>query len=145
MKKSTLDRLRKKPGGSNVGQYSGQKTVGPAGGAPKGSYPVTKNGRPNMGRMRAAVAYSRHAPRPKGIKRAVANYAIKQGGSMASFGKKLLASLAKKRNAYGGNKGDESSSKRDYPNYKGTDKGYKGQTYGSKHGERSKSRRDYMK
>ena len=145
MKKSTLERLRKKPGGNNVGKYSGQKTVGSAGGAPKGSYPVTENGEPSLKRMKAAVSLSSHAPNPAGIKRAVGNYAIKQKGKIMSFGKKLLASLAKKRNAYGGNKGDESSSKRDYPNFKDTDKGYKGKKFGSKAGERSKSRRDYMK
>lgn len=67
-----IKKARKKKGGSNVGKN--RKTspadkgpfCGPAGGAPKGSYPVT-----NMKQARAAKAYARHAPNPEGIKRCV--------------------------------------------------------------------------
>jgi len=63
--------VRKKPGGSNVGKYPGERTIGPSGGAPAGSYPITKDGKLNEGRGRAALAYARHAPNPAGIKAAV--------------------------------------------------------------------------
>lgn len=63
---------RKKPGGSNVGKYSSkEKFVGPAGGAPKHSFPITEDGKPSKKRERAALAYARTAPNPSGIKRAV--------------------------------------------------------------------------
>lgn len=62
-------KLEKKPGGSNVGEYknvSKGKFCGPAGGSPKGSYPVnTKK------RAKAALAYARNAPNPSGIKACV--------------------------------------------------------------------------
>lgn len=62
-------KMRKKPGGSNVGKYksvSKGSFCGPAGGAPKGSYPVnTKK------RARAALAYAHNAPNPEGIKKCV--------------------------------------------------------------------------
>lgn len=61
--------MRKKPGGSNVGEYKNVKKsqfCGKAGGAPAGSYPVnTKK------RARAALAYARNAPNPGGIKACV--------------------------------------------------------------------------
>lgn len=64
-----IEKARKKPGGSNVGKYKGVKKsdfAGPAGGAPKGSSPInTKK------RAKAALAYARNAPNPKGIKRKV--------------------------------------------------------------------------
>ena len=44
---------------------------------------------------------------------------------------------------YGAMKGDQSASKPDYANYKGTDKGYHGDT-GSSHGDQSSSRPDYI-
>ena len=61
---------RKKPGGSNAGKYKTKGPFcGPAGGAPKGTYPVnTKK------RAIAALAYARHAPRPSGIKRCVCKH-----------------------------------------------------------------------
>jgi len=62
-------RLRKRAGGSNVGEYKGvskKEFAGPSGGAPKGSFPV--NTRKSAS---AALAYARHAPNPAGIKRAV--------------------------------------------------------------------------
>ena len=59
-----------KPGGSNAGKYKTKGPFcGPAGGAPKGTYPVnTKK------RAVAALAYARHAPRPAGIKRCVCRH-----------------------------------------------------------------------
>jgi hypothetical protein len=67
MKKGELSKIRKKPGGSNVGKYKGVKSfAGPAGGAPKGSFPInTKK------RAKAALAYAHNAPNPSGIKAAV--------------------------------------------------------------------------
>lgn len=61
--------MRKKPGGSNVGEYkrlSKKEFAGPSGGAPQGSYPInTKK------RAKAALAYARNAPNPGGIKKKV--------------------------------------------------------------------------
>ncbi len=69
MTKKAASAARKKPGGSNVGKYknvSSTEFAGPAGGAPKGSYPInTKK------RAKAALAYSRNAPNPSGIKKKV--------------------------------------------------------------------------
>ena len=62
-------KMKKKPGGSNVGEYknvSKKDFAGPAGGAPKGSYPINTEKR-----AKAALAYARNAPNPEGIKRAV--------------------------------------------------------------------------
>lgn len=62
-------KLKKKPGGSNVGKY---KTVskgdfaGKAGGAPKGSFPIN-----TRKRAKAALALAHNAPNPAGIKKAV--------------------------------------------------------------------------
>jgi len=67
-----VKKARKKPGGSNVGEYSSKETcVGPAGGAPKGSYPITKNGKLSLERATAALRLAHNAPNPAGIKRAV--------------------------------------------------------------------------
>lgn len=55
-----------KPGGSNVGKYKKGPFCGPAGGAPKGSYPVN-----TRKRAKAALAYARNAPNPQGIKNCV--------------------------------------------------------------------------
>lgn len=61
--------MRKKPGGSNVGEYKNVESkefAGPSGGAPKGSYPInTKK------RAKAALAYAHNAPNPEGIKKKV--------------------------------------------------------------------------
>ena len=58
---------RKKAGGSNVGKYKGvKKFAGPAGGAPKGSFPIN-----TLKRAKSALSYSKNAPKPKGIKKAV--------------------------------------------------------------------------
>jgi hypothetical protein len=58
-----------KPGGSNVGRYKKGPFCGPAGGAPKGSYPVN-----TRKRAVAALAYARNAPNPAGIKRCVCRH-----------------------------------------------------------------------
>ena len=61
--------LRKKPGGSSVGEYKKVKKgkfCGPSGDAPEGSYPVN-----NAKRCRAALAYAHNAPKPSGIKACV--------------------------------------------------------------------------
>lgn len=59
--------MKKRPGGSNVGKYKGVKSfAGPAGGAPKGSFPIN-----TRKRAKAALAYARNAPNPAGIRRAV--------------------------------------------------------------------------
>lgn len=69
VKRGKESKLRKKPGGSNVGEYKNvakKSFCGPAGGAPQGSYPVnTKK------RARAALAYAHNAPNPEGIRRCV--------------------------------------------------------------------------
>ena len=68
---------RKKPGGSNVGDYpnvSKDDFCGPAGGAPEGSYPVNSERR-----ARAALAYAHNAPDPEGIKNCVYRKAKKHG------------------------------------------------------------------
>lgn len=58
---------RKKPGGSNVGKYKGVKSfAGPAGGAPKGSYPINSEKR-----AKSALKLAHNAPNPSGIKSAV--------------------------------------------------------------------------
>lgn len=73
LSKEYIEKAREKPGGSNVGKKtfaSGEKRVGPyagpAGGAPKGSYPVN-----DLKRAKAAILLSGHAPNPQGIKNAV--------------------------------------------------------------------------
>lgn len=61
--------MRKKPGGSNVGDYkniSKKAFCGPSGGAPEGSYPVN-----SKKRARAALAYAHNAPNPSGIQKCV--------------------------------------------------------------------------
>lgn len=62
-------KMRKKPGGSNVGEYKNlpaSEFAGPKGGAPKGSYPIN-----TKARAKAALSYARNAPNPEGIKKAV--------------------------------------------------------------------------
>jgi hypothetical protein len=59
---------RAKPGGSNVGNYPGVKSfAGPSGGAPKGSFPIN-----TRARAKSALQLAHNAPRPAGIRRAVA-------------------------------------------------------------------------
>ena len=71
--KEYIEKARKKPGGSNVGKKTfsdGSKRTGPyagpAGGAPKGSYPI-----PDLKHAKAAIKLSGHAPNPGGVKAAV--------------------------------------------------------------------------
>ncbi|NOQ49677.1 MAG: hypothetical protein GQ553_03320, partial [Nitrosomonadaceae bacterium] len=62
-------RPQDRPGGSNVGKHKTGPFCGPAGGAPKGSYPVN-----TRKRVIAALAYARHAPNPSGIKSCVCKH-----------------------------------------------------------------------
>jgi hypothetical protein len=77
---NTLADIRSKPGGSNVGKDRKTSSadqgpfVGPKGGAPAGSFPVT-----NEKQARAALSYSRNAPNPGGIKNAVYKIAHSKG------------------------------------------------------------------
>lgn len=65
--RGTESKLKKKPGGSNVGKYKGVKSfAGKAGGAPEGSFPIN-----TRKRAKAALAYAHNAPNPAGIKKAV--------------------------------------------------------------------------
>lgn len=62
-------KMRKRAGGSNVGEYkdvSKSEFAGPSGGAPRGSYPIN-----TRKRAKSALAYARNAPNPEGIRRAV--------------------------------------------------------------------------
>ena len=62
-------KMQKKPGGSNVGKYkkvAKKDFAGPKGGSPQGSFPISTEKK-----AKAALAYSRHAPNPLGIKKAV--------------------------------------------------------------------------
>jgi len=62
-----LLRMRKRPGGSNAGKYPTVKAfAGPAGGAPKGTFPIN-----TRKRAVSALALAHNAPKPAGIRRAV--------------------------------------------------------------------------
>lgn len=61
--------MRKKAGGSNVGEYSKlpeEDFAGKKGSAPAGSYPIN-----TLKRAKAALSYAHNAPNPAGIKKAV--------------------------------------------------------------------------
>ncbi len=61
--------MRKKAGGSNVGQYkdvSKKSFCGPSGGSPAGSFPVN-----SKKRGKAAMKLAHNAPNPEGIKACV--------------------------------------------------------------------------
>jgi hypothetical protein len=63
MAKKNLTETREKAGGSNAGKYPGVKVFcGPAGGAPKGTYPVN-----TLKRAKSAIKLAHNAPNPKGI------------------------------------------------------------------------------
>lgn len=66
----TVRKARKKPGGSNVGKYPRVKRfAGPAGGAPKGSFPID-----TLAHAKSAIKLAHNAPRPAGIKRETYKY-----------------------------------------------------------------------
>lgn len=63
----SIKAARKKPGGSNVGKYKGVKEfAGPAGGSPKGSFPIN-----TKSRAKSALKLAHNAPNPSGIKKKV--------------------------------------------------------------------------
>lgn len=69
VKPEKKEQMKKRKGGSNVGEYkkvSKKEFCGPSGGAPKGSYPVN-----TAKRCRAALSYAHNAPNPEGIKECV--------------------------------------------------------------------------
>jgi len=64
-----LEKMRQKPGGSNAGEYKNVSKgdfCGPAGGAPKGTYPVN-----TLKRGKSAIKLAHNAPNPEGIKACV--------------------------------------------------------------------------
>ena len=81
-KKKSTKKPQDKPGGSNVGKYKKGPFCGPAGGAPKGSYPVN-----TCGRVAAAKSYARHAPNPAGIKRCAERAGKRMGCGSSKKGK----------------------------------------------------------
>jgi hypothetical protein len=67
--KAVVKKMRKRAGGSNVGEYTNVKATqfaGPKGGAPQGSYPIN-----TLSRAKSALKLAHNAPDPMGIKRAV--------------------------------------------------------------------------
>ena len=69
VKRGKLEKMQKKAGSSNAGEYknvSPKKFAGASGGASKYSYPIN-----TLKRARAALAYAHNAPNPEGIRRAV--------------------------------------------------------------------------
>ncbi len=67
--KKKVAELRKKPGSSNIGEYtkvSKGSFCGPSGGSARGTFPVnTKK------RAKAALSYAHNAPNPSGIRSCV--------------------------------------------------------------------------
>ena len=71
----TISEIREEPGSSNAGKYPDvKKFCGPAGGAAKGTYPVEKDGKLDMGRISAAKSYADNAPDPAGIRACADKY-----------------------------------------------------------------------
>ncbi len=69
LKRRQEERLSKKPGSSNIGEYkkvSKGNFCGPSGGAAPGTYPVN-----SKKRCSAALAYAHNAPNPSGIRACV--------------------------------------------------------------------------
>jgi hypothetical protein len=69
VKPSVESKMRKRPGGSNVGKYKSIKKssfAGPRGGAPQGSFPID-----TLARARNALSRAHFAPDPAGIRAAV--------------------------------------------------------------------------
>lgn len=67
--KKKAEKMRKKPGGSNVGEYKGvskKSFCGPSGGSPSGSFPVN-----SRKRAKSAMKLAHNAPNPEGIKACV--------------------------------------------------------------------------
>lgn len=67
--KAKAAKMRKKAGGSNVGEYKSVKKknfAGPSGGSPEGSYPIN-----TLAHAKSALKLAHNAPDPAGIKRAV--------------------------------------------------------------------------
>jgi len=76
---------RTEPGGSNVGNYDKVKSFcGPAGGAPKGSFPVD-----SIERGKSAIKLAHNAPNPQGIKDCVYRHypSLRQAQEGGAFGK----------------------------------------------------------
>lgn len=64
-----LEKMREKPGGSNVGKYKNVSKgdfCGPAGGAPEGSFPVN-----TRKRAKSAIKLAHNAPNPEKLKACV--------------------------------------------------------------------------
>lgn len=64
-----LKSMKKKPGGSNIGKYSGVKKsdfASKTGGAPEGSFPIN-----TLARAKSALKLAHNAPEPEKIKKAV--------------------------------------------------------------------------
>ena len=90
--------------------------------------------------FKQAIKYNvKEASNPSLSSSARKHYAENAQHDMKSMGK-MDKTMAYK---HGAMKGDQSASRVDYTNYKGTDKGYHGKT-GASHGDQSASRADYM-
>lgn len=69
LKRGKLEKIQKKAGSSNAGDYknvSRKDFAGASGGASKFSYPIN-----TLKRARAALAYAHNAPDPEGIRKKV--------------------------------------------------------------------------
>ncbi len=90
--------------------------------------------------FKQAIKYNvKEASNPSLSSSARKHYAENAQHDMKSMGK-MDKTMAYK---HGAMKGDQSASRVDYANYKGTDKGYHGKT-GASHGDQSASKADYM-